>query len=82
METLLLFAMPVVQARAAELSLLRLVNKAWLVSILLAPSYPRGDWPRHIAKKGKGSSCGASSCWQTGGRKGEVLSLEKRCEDD
>lgn len=40
MKILLLFAVSVLQAQAAELSLLRLVNKAWLVSILLASSHP------------------------------------------
>lgn len=47
MQILLLFAISVVQAQAAELSLLRLLNKARLVSILLESSPPPRGCPLH-----------------------------------
>jgi len=53
MKILLCFAISVVQAQAAELSLLRLVNKARLVSILLASSHPpEGLSPSYLKERG------------------------------
>lgn len=51
MQILLLFAISVVQAQAAELSLLRLLNKAQLVSILLASSPPQGLSPSCLKER-------------------------------
>lgn len=51
MQILLLFAISVVQAQAAELSLLRLLNKAQLLSILLASSPPQGLSPSCLKER-------------------------------
>lgn len=65
MKILLLFAISVVQAQAAELSLLRLVNKARLVSILLTSSRPpEGLSPSYLQERVQAVGPAAAGRWE------------------